>query len=252
MLALGSPNIGRAVKWYRKPVPLRAILFDAGNTLIRIDYAAIATALAAHGVATTPDALMRAEWRARVRLDDDVFAVPELASTEARTTHRRYLAYVLDGIGVTDAAVLDAMDAWRGGHNQPLGLWTAPEPDAAPALRLAREAGLRAGVISNSNGSIKRILTQLELLPLLDFALDSKEEGVEKPQPEIFARALARAGVAAADAAYVGDFYSIDVLGARRAGVRAVLLDPGRCWGQRDCPTATTVLDAVKALLACT
>jgi len=81
-------------------------------------------------------------------------------------------------------------------------------------------------VISNSNGTIKRILTRLELLPLVDFALDSSEEGVEKPQPAIFERALARAGVVAAEAAYVGDLYSIDVLGARRAGLRAVLLDP--------------------------
>ena len=252
MPGLGSPNIGPAVKWYRKPVPLRAILFDAGNTLVRIDYTAIATALAAHGVATTADALMRAEWRARVRLDDDVFARRELASTEARATHRRYLAYVLEGIGVTDPALVDAMDAWRGGHNQPLGLWTAPEPNAAPALRLARTAGLRTGVISNSNGRIKQILAQLELLPLLDLALDSHEEGVEKPEPEIFARALARVGVVATDAAYVGDLYSIDVLGARRAGLRAVLLDPGRCWGARDCPTAQSVLDAVEGLLACT
>ncbi len=206
---------------------LRAIFFDAGNTLIRIDYAAIAAALAARGVSTTPDDLMRAEWRARVRLDADVFATGEIAST-------------------------DAMDEWRRGYNQPLGLWTAPEPEAAPALTLARDSGLRTGVISNSNGMIRRILERLDLLPLVDFALDSQEEGVEKPQPAIFERALARAGVTAGEAAYVGDLYSIDVLGARRVGMTGVLLDPGRCWGARDCPCAPTVLDAVKRLLACT
>ena len=233
-------------------MPLRAIFFDAGNTLIRIDYAAIAGALAGRGVRTTPEDLMRAEWRARVRLDADVFATGEVASTEARTTHSRYLAYVLEGVGVTDPALVDAMDEWRRGHNQPLGLWTAPEPDAAPALRLARESGLRTGVISNSNGTIRRILERLGLLELVDFALDSQEEGVEKPQPAIFERALARAGVVAAEAAYVGDLYSIDVLGARRVGLRAVLLDPGGCWGGRDCPTAPSVLGAVKGLLACT
>jgi len=232
--------------------PLRAIFFDAGNTLIRIDYAAIATALAARGVSRTPDELMRAEWRARVRLDADVLATGEVASTEARTTHSRYLQLVLEGIGVTEPDLVEAMDEWRRGHNQPLGLWTAPEPDAAPALRLARESGLRTGVISNSNGSIKRILTRLGLLPLVDFALDSSEEGVEKPQPAIFERALARAGVVAAEAAYVGDLYSIDVLGARRVGLRAVLLDPGGCWGGRDCPTEPSVLGAVKRLLTCT
>ena len=231
---------------------LRAIFFDAGNTLIRIDYAAIAAALAARGVSTTPDDLMRAEWRARVRLDADVFATGELASTETRTTHSRYLAYVLEGIGITDAELVGAMDEWRRGYNQPLGLWTAPEPEAVPALTLARDSGLRTGVISNSNGMIRRILERLDLLPLVDFALDSQEEGVEKPQPAIFERALARAGVTAGEAAYVGDLYSIDVLGARRVGMTGVLLDPGRCWGARDCPCAPTVLDAVKRLLACT
>jgi putative hydrolase of the HAD superfamily len=233
-------------------VPLRAIFFDAGNTLVRIDYAAIAAALAARGVSRTSEELMHAEWRARVRLDGDLFATGEVASTEARTTHSRYLAYLLEGIGVTDPALVDAMDAWRRDHNQPVGLWTAPEPDAVPALTLAREAGLRTGVISNSNGTIKRILASLDLLRLVDFALDSREEGVEKPQPAIFERALRRAGVSAAEAAYIGDIYSIDVLGARRAGLAAVLLDPGLCWGRRDCPTAPTVLDAVKRLLACT
>ena len=233
-------------------MPLRAIFFDAGNTLVRIDYAAIAAALAAHGVSRSAEELMRSEWRARVRLDRDVFAAGEIASTEARTTHSRYLAYVLEGVGVTDPAVVAAMDTWRRGHNQPVGLWTAPEPAALPALTLAREAGQRIGVISNSNGTIKHILAALELLPLLDFVLDSGDEGVEKPDPAIFERALARAGVSVAEAAYIGDIYSIDVLGARRVGLATVLLDPGRCWGERDCPTAATVLDAVKHLLACT
>ena len=252
MLTLRSPNVCLPVKWYGKPVPLRAILFDAGNTLIRIDYAAIAAALAAHGVRVTSETLMRAEWRARVRLDDNIFSAGEVASTEARTTHSRYMAYVLEGVGVIDPGVVNAMDAWRRSYNQPVGLWTAPEPAAASALTLARDAGLATGVISNSNGTIKQILAQLDLLRRVDFVLDSQEEGVEKPHPEIFARALARAGVSAADAAYVGDLYSLDVLGARRAGLRAVLLDPGTCWNRRDCATAATVLDAVKGLLACT
>ena len=60
MPELGSPNTGPPVKWYRGRVPLRAIFFDAGNTLVRIDYAAIAAALAGRGVTTTAEALMRA------------------------------------------------------------------------------------------------------------------------------------------------------------------------------------------------
>jgi HAD superfamily hydrolase (TIGR01549 family) len=229
---------------------IRAVFFDAGNTLIRMDYAAIAGELARHGVTVTPEALQQAEWRARVRLDTDVFAPPGAFSTESRDTTERYTRYLLEGAGLHDDALYQAMMTWRRGYNPPVGLWTVSEPEAAAALALVRERGKIAGVISNSNGTIRRILGGLGLLPYLDFVLDSQEEGLEKPDPRLFQRALDRAGVSADEAAYIGDLYSVDVVGARRAGLRAVLMDPGACWGTRDCPQAPTVLDAVRLLLA--
>src|SRR5204862_357925 len=170
-----------------------------------------AAAAGAHGVLDRTDPRAGVSVKSapsQVRLwFTGALAPGEVASTEARTTHSRYLQLVLEGIGVTEPDLVEAMDEWRRGHNQPLGLWTAPEPDAAPALMLAREAGLRTGVISNSNGTIRQILARLRLMSLVDFALDSHEEGVEKPRREIFERALARAGVGASEAAYVGDLY---------------------------------------------
>lgn len=212
-----------------------------------MDYAAIAEELARHGVIVTPDALRRAEWTTRVRIDAELFAPDAAVSTESRDTAERYTRYILDGVGAGDlhAKVM----AWRRAYNPPVGLWTVAEPEAAAALTLARESGLVTGVVSNSNGTIRRILESLDLARLLDFVLDSQEEGLEKPDPRFFQLALSRAGVTAADAAYIGDFYSVDVVGARRAGMRAVLMDPGGCWGARDCPTAPTVLDAVRLLL---
>jgi HAD superfamily hydrolase (TIGR01509 family) len=229
---------------------IRAVLFDAGNTLIRMDYAAIAAELARHGVPVPLERVQRAEWQARVRLDEQHFAPGAPFSTESRDTATLYLEYWLEGLGVTDSVVLDAMTDWRRSYNAPVGLWTVPEPEAAEALALVRAAGRVAAVISNSNGTIRGILERLALAPHLDFVLDSSEEGLEKPDPRLFQRALTRAGVAAGEAAYIGDFYSVDVLGARRAGIRGVLMDPGGCWGTRDCPAAPTVLDAVRLLLA--
>jgi putative hydrolase of the HAD superfamily len=228
-------------------VSLRAIFFDAGNTLLRMNYPAIATALGSLGVLTTPEALQRAEWQARVRLDGDVLA--HTRATERPATHRRYLQYVLEGVGVTDEATVEAMDAWRRGYDGPGGLWDTPDPDAGAALDAVRAAGVRSAVISNSNGTIRALVSRLGFADRLDFVVDSAEEGVEKPDPRIFQVALARAGVTASEAAYIGDLYSIDVLGARRVGLRAVLLDPGSCWGARDCDTGRTVLDAVRLLL---
>jgi putative hydrolase of the HAD superfamily len=229
---------------------IRAVLFDAGNTLIHMDYAAIAAELARHGVTITPEALRRAEWAARVRLDADLFAPARGASTETVDTTARYTRYVLEEAGVGDPAIHEEVMAWRRGYNAPIGLWTVAEREAEAALQLVRERGLVAGVVSNSNGTIRRILESLGLARHLDFVLDSAEVGIEKPDPRFFALALARAGVAPDEAGYIGDFYSIDVIGARRAGIRAVLMDPGACWGTRDCPSAPTVLDAVRLLLA--
>ncbi len=225
---------------------LRAIFFDAGNTLIRMDYAAIAAALAARGAARTVEQVQRAEWAARPRLDA---TLAPGASTESRDTGERYLRFVLLGLGITDEATIAAMTAWRGAYNPPVGLWTEVEPRAVEALTAARAAGLVAGVISNSNGSIRSILASLGLVGHVDFVLDSSEVGVEKPDARIFGIALERAGVPAEAAAYVGDLYSVDVLGARSAGIHPVLLDPGGFWGARDCAVAPDVAAAVRLVL---
>jgi HAD superfamily hydrolase (TIGR01509 family) len=229
---------------------IRAVLFDAGNTLIRMDYEAIAVELRRHGAPVTADDVQHAEWRARVRLDTDVFAPAAVFSTESRDTASRYVRYLLEGVGLTAPDVIEAVTEWRRGYNPPVGLWTVAEPDAAEALALVRASGRIAGVVSNSNGTIRGILDGLGLSRYLHFVLDSQEEGLEKPDPRLFARALARAGVTGEEAAFIGDFYSVDVLGARRAGLRAILMDPGGCWGSRDCEAAPTVLDAVRRLLS--
>jgi putative hydrolase of the HAD superfamily len=230
-------------------VALRAVFFDAGNTLIRMDAAAIAAALAQHGVAVTATDVQHAEWRARVRLD--VSLVPG-TSTEHPDTGHRDLVYLLEELEVRDSTIVTAVAAWRRGYNPPLGLWTATEPGAAEGLMLARDSGLGTAVISNSNGAVAEILERLDLARHLDFVIDSSRVGVEKPDPRIFQIALERAGVRPEDAAYVGDLYSVDVLGARAAGLQAVLMDPGRCWPPRDCPTAPTAAAAVRLLLAAT
>lgn len=228
---------------------MRAIFFDAGNTLIRMDYAAITDAVARAGATVTPDTLQRAEWQARVRLDADLLAPQHRVSTESRTVADRYVQYMLEGAGVTDPDTITAVIDWRRGYNVPVGIFYAPEPAARPALELAHSAGVRTAVISNSNGSVRKIMESVGLADLLDFVIDSGEVGVEKPDPRIFQIALERAGVQPADAVYVGDLYSVDVLGARAAGLDAILLDPGGCWGDRGCRSAPDVLAAVRLAL---
>jgi putative hydrolase of the HAD superfamily len=106
-----------------------------------------------------------------------------------------------------------------------------------------------AGVISNSNGSVRSILEQTGLAAHLHFIIDSSVVGVEKPDPRIFHLGLREAGVAPDEAVYVGDLYSVDVLGARAAGLEGILLDPRGFWAPRDCPLARGLDEAVRLAL---
>lgn len=223
------------------------MIFDAGNTLLRMNYAIIAAELGARGRAVTAREVEEAELRARVRLDPHL--APGAASTESAVTHGRYLRYLLEHLSITDEAEIEAVARWRRSYNLPVGLWNHADPEALPALRAVRAAGLVAGVISNSNGSVRSILEETGLAAHLHFIIDSSVVGVEKPDPRIFHLGLREAGVAARDAVYVGDLYSVDVLGARAAGLAGILLDPGGFWGPRDCRLARGLDEAVRIAL---
>lgn len=97
--------------------------------------------------------------------------------------------------------------------------------DVEPVLRDLRGRGLKIGVISNWDTRLKGISDGLGLTPLVDFLVISAEAGVRKPDPRIFRLALDKAGVRPEEAIHVGDLPEEDAEGARRAGVRPVLID---------------------------
>jgi putative hydrolase of the HAD superfamily len=95
--------------------------------------------------------------------------------------------------------------------------------DVRRTLGELRARGLKLAVVTN--GSSKRQRRKLEVLGLgaaFDAILVSDEEGVGKPDPEIFRRALGRCGAAAHEVIFVGDHPVVDVQGAYRAGLVAV------------------------------
>ncbi|KIM30452.1 hypothetical protein M408DRAFT_21956 [Serendipita vermifera MAFF 305830] len=59
---------------------------------------------------------------------------------------------------------------------------------------------------------------------MLSPTLISEEEGIKKPSPEIWRRALDRANLSASEVLHVGDDIEADYRGAREAGLRALLL----------------------------
>ena len=100
------------------------------------------------------------------------------------------------------------------------------QPGAEELLDGARAGGLALAVVSNWSERLPELLVGLGLADRVDAILASAIERVEKPDPEIFRRALGRLGVAASAAMHVGDRPDRDVAGARAAGIRAVLFDP--------------------------
>ncbi len=87
------------------------------------------------------------------------------------------------------------------------------------------ERGLSLGVISNWSARLPQLLAALGWEGVFDPVLCSALEGIEKPEPEIFRRALERAGVAPEEALHAGDDPELDVAGARRAGIEGVLVN---------------------------
>jgi putative hydrolase of the HAD superfamily len=99
-----------------------------------------------------------------------------------------------------------------------------PYAEVPDVLRRARELGIRLVVVSNWDVSLHDALAAAGLDRLLDATVTSAEFGAAKPDPAIFAHALALAGVAAADAVHVGDSVEADVEGARAAGITPLLV----------------------------
>ena len=97
--------------------------------------------------------------------------------------------------------------------------------DVLPVLSLLSDRGFKLGLVSNVDQNIMPLLDKLGISQYLGVVLTSKDVGVTKPEPRIFHEAVRRAGVMVADVLYVGDQYEIDVLGARGAGLKALLLD---------------------------
>jgi putative hydrolase of the HAD superfamily len=102
------------------------------------------------------------------------------------------------------------------------GLCALPEDTRSTVAELRRR-DLKLGVGTNGQGlRQRRKLAALGLERAFDVVLVSEEEGVRKPDAEIFRRALARCGVAASEALFVGDHPDADVRGAHDAGLTAV------------------------------
>ena len=119
-----------------------------------------------------------------------------------------------------------------------------------PALTALRDMGLKLTIVSNANGTLCAHLARIGLDHFVDCVLDSHDEQVEKPDPRLFEIALARSGARRESTIHVGDLYNIDVVGARNAGLRAVLLDEADLRMDADCARVKSLAELVSRIRA--
>ena len=220
---------------------LKAVLFDAGNTLLFLDYPRLAPEIEkVAGVPLTAEALARQAKPAAQTLERGG------ASDRERASH--YLETLFLLAGVPPSRMESVRNRLLELHLE-RHLWSRLAPGTEIELHRLRSAGLRLGVISNSDGRVDEALQAAGLRGLFEVVIDSQLVGFEKPDPRIFHEALNRMGLRPAEAMYVGDIYEVDVVGARRAGLEVVLLDPLRNHERRDARTAANVAEVVELVL---
>jgi HAD superfamily hydrolase (TIGR01549 family) len=153
---------------------------------------------------------------------------------------------VIEGLGGGDEAAVAAcaaavIDAWVKVDN--FGLYE----DVLPCMERLSAAGVRMGLVSNTERSLEEVVTYFALERFIEVTVASAEVGLFKPSPAIFAAATDRLGIAPSQAVMVGDSVEDDVRGAQRFGCRAILLDRAGRY-RLDVPTIRS-LDELPAAL---
>jgi len=211
--------------------PIETIFLDAGGVLVWPNWQRVADTLRAHGVAADAARLAAADPRARVVIDRQ----DAVSSSDDQRRGWSLFELVFDEAGIPRSddvrAALEEVQQYHRTEN----LWEHVPPFVKPALRDLKAAGYRLVIVSNSNGTLHHLFDRLGLTPLVDVVFDSQLERVEKPDRRFFDIALERSGANRDSTVHVGDLYHVDVLGARGAGLEAVLIDEADLRPDVDC-----------------
>ncbi|MFZ6026763.1 MAG: HAD family hydrolase [Chloroflexota bacterium] len=108
-------------------------------------------------------------------------------------------------------------------------------------LKSLQQAGFLMAVVSNRSSNFEAELADLGLSSYFQYAIAAGEINSWKPEAEIFLHSVQRLGITPQQALYVGDNYYADVLGAQKAGLHPVLVDPDEVFPDADCPVIANV-----------
>jgi putative hydrolase of the HAD superfamily len=208
---------------------IRTVFFDVGNTLTYVDLETVLRPLTKRGVKASEAQYRIASIQAR-RAMDRLCASGQQSNPDAQYW-KLFLGGFLDSLGIQDNEIANEMAfEWRSARN-----WTRVASGTTEVLdRLADRYEL--GVISNSDGTMERLLKAIGLSRYFRTIVDSGTVGHQKPSLEIFRLALESMSAKPHESVYVGDIYSVDYIGATEAGMKAVLIDELGTYDGLDLP----------------
>jgi putative hydrolase of the HAD superfamily len=197
-----------------------AVFFDVDFTLIypgpTFQGEGYARFCARHGIHVDPGRFPLAVRAASSVLDEQQDHVYDAAIFVRYT--RRVIEEMGGGGDCLDACAREIYDEWAGCQHFFL------YDDVVPVLHGLAARGVKLGLISNSHRCLTSFQEHFALGGLIAAAISSSAHGYLKPHPSIFEAALRQAGVAAGESVMVGDSVPHDIDGARRVGMRGVLV----------------------------
>lgn len=198
------------------PGELKTIFFDIGNTLLFPTRPVILASLYKQGIIPTLE-----QWHAIERATKKKF--DEIVQRGGPADHGFWFMFytrLLQELGIHDDAVRNSLvEATRISSN-----WCDLRPGTREFLkRLGKQYPL--AVISNADGKIAAVLEHCGIADCFASITDSGVVGCEKPAHAIFEAALRSMDAEPEQSLYIGDVYSVDYLGATRAGMQAMLFD---------------------------
>jgi putative hydrolase of the HAD superfamily len=199
-----------------------AFLFDAGGVLVLPDPTVLGPTLVPYGGSTDLEAHRRAHYAGMATKSEQ-----GAEEKDWRAYDRTYVQAVGVADGDADEAALVL------GRTRSPWLWRYPVASSVEALRALHDRGVPIGVVSNAAGQIEAVLRRMHVCQLgegdgvpMRCIVDSHVVGVAKPDPHVFDSALEILGLLPERIAYIGDSVTMDIGGARAAGLLPVLIDP--------------------------
>ncbi|MFO0567362.1 MAG: HAD-IA family hydrolase [Polyangiaceae bacterium] len=203
-----------------------AVTFDFGQTLAELDVDMLARRVAERGARLSPDrarAASPAAWEAYGEAKRS-----GLVAHDAWCTFMRTLLELsgVEAEGIEPQLVAAELAEWLWTEQPAQNLWRKPIAGMFELLVELTQAGVPLGVVSNSEGKLSELCSELGIRHHFAAFADSGVVGFEKPDPRIFELVARGLGAAPEDLVHVGDAWDADVIGALGFGARAIWFAP--------------------------